>query len=57
MKIAAATVSFDYERGLLRRMNGIHGHFDLMIVIEGKFRCFEDDLNNDQDLLYEEAED
>jgi hypothetical protein len=37
-------------------MNGIHGYFDLMIVIDGKFRCFEYDLNNDQDLLYEEAE-
>lgn len=43
MRIAAGIVSFDDERGLRRCMNSIHDYVDLMIVIDGKFRYFEDD--------------
>ena len=42
-RIAAGIVSFDDERGLRRCMNSIHDFVDLMIVIDGKFRYFEDD--------------
>jgi hypothetical protein len=42
-RIAAGIVSFDDERGLRRCMNSIHEFVDLMIVIDGKFRYFEDD--------------
>ena len=52
MKIAAVIVSFDDERGLLRYMNFIHDFFDLMIVVDGKFRWFEDALKDDLDLVY-----
>ncbi len=43
MRIAAGIISFDDERGLQRCMNSIHEYVDLMIVIDGKFRYFEDD--------------
>ena len=43
MRIGAGIVSFDDERGLRRCMNSIHDYVDLMIVIDGKFRYFEDD--------------
>ncbi|MGA6990097.1 MAG: hypothetical protein WBX81_06755, partial [Nitrososphaeraceae archaeon] len=43
MRIAAGIVSFDDERGLRRCMNSIHDYVDLMMVIDGKFRYFEDD--------------
>jgi hypothetical protein len=43
MRIAAGIVSFDDERGLRRCMNSIYEYMDLMIVIDGKFRYFEDD--------------
>lgn len=43
MRIAAGIVSFDDERGLRRCMNSIHEYVDLMIVIDGRFRYFEDD--------------
>lgn len=42
-RIAAGIISFDDERGLQRCMNSIHEYVDLMIVIDGKFRYFEDD--------------
>ena len=43
MRIGAGIVSFDDERGLRRCMNSIHDYVDLMMVIDGKFRYFEDD--------------
>jgi hypothetical protein len=43
MRTAAAIVSFDDEVGLRRCMNSIHNYVDLMIVIDGKFKYFEDD--------------
>jgi hypothetical protein len=42
-RIAAGIISFDDERGLQRCMNSIHEYVDLMIVIDGKIRYFEDD--------------
>jgi hypothetical protein len=42
-RIAAGIISFDDEKGLQRCMNSIHEYVDLMIVIDGKFRYFEDD--------------
>ena len=42
-RIAAGIISFDDERGLQRCMDSIHEYVDLMIVIDGKFRYFEDD--------------
>lgn len=42
-RIAAGVISFDDERGLQRCMNFINEYVDLMIVIDGKFRYFEDD--------------
>jgi hypothetical protein len=41
--IAAGIISFDDERGLQRCMDSIHEYMDLIIVIDGKFRYFEDD--------------
>jgi hypothetical protein len=43
IRLAAGIVSFDDERGLRRCLKSIHDHVDLMIVIDGKFRYFEDD--------------
>jgi hypothetical protein len=43
VRLAAGIVSFDDERGLRRCLKSIHDHVDLMIVIDGKFRYFEDD--------------
>src|SRR5262245_24563763 len=42
-RIAAGIISFDDERGLQRCMDSIHEYVDLIIVIDGKFRYFEDD--------------
>lgn len=55
MKIAAGIISFDDERGLSRCLNSIHEHVDLMIVIDGKFKYFEDDhdisIDNSKELV------
>jgi hypothetical protein len=54
-RIAAGIVSFDDERGLRRCMNSIHEFVDLMIVIDGKFKYFEDDhdisIDNSRDVV------
>jgi hypothetical protein len=41
--IAAGIVFFDDEKGLQRCLNSIRDYTDLMIVIDGKFKYFEDD--------------
>ena len=49
MGIAAGIVSFDDERGLRRCMSSIYDCVDLMIIIDGKFRHFDDDHDISRD--------
>jgi hypothetical protein len=49
IEIAAGIVSFDDERGLRRCMNSIYDYVDLMIIIDGKFRHFEEDHDISRD--------
>jgi hypothetical protein len=49
LTIAAGIVFFDDEKGLQRCLSSIQTHVDLIIVIDGKFKHFEDDHDHSID--------